>query len=67
MGHGQKLVVLRLHNRNGAHWSTEMSELSRPPILTSLLQDIPLTGSGLFYNCHMCGIVLFIFLSSNQV
>lgn len=67
MGHGQKLVVLRLHNMNGSHWSTEMSELSGPPMLTSLLQDIPLTGSGLFSNHHMCGIVLFILLSTNKL
>lgn len=34
MGHGQKLVVLCLHNRKGTHWSNETSKLYRPPILT---------------------------------
>lgn len=67
MGHGQKLVVLCLPNKNGAHWSTEMSELSRPPILNSLLQDIPLTGSGLFFlqisHVWNCAVYLFEFKS----
>lgn len=47
MGHGEKLVVLCLQNRKGTHWSTEMSERYRPPIVTILLHS------------NYCGIFFF--------